>query len=266
MVNDMCGFCKTRLLARADIPVNEKNPKRNEAQTDRNELDQEMVFHVQSGACPDAIPAPPFFPDNLALRELAFKDFPDYLLLSIPKPVFVPEPLTDPEPDDDEVTSDLTLLDDAMGFPQVWQEGMTPEVRAREKTIHKGTLIAYLGNKEPDRFWIAEVLKCRKKTIEIQWYWRDPDTDRYRPSKTTAPARVAHSWGTWLHWGFQLTRGRIPATHLAAIEKHDRAHRQAKYRRRKEKKPRKRTRREKKQNFVKQMKQMNQSSSRSMSF
>ena len=141
-------------------------------------------------------------------------------------------PLPDPEPEDTPIT-DLVIPADCMAIPLFWRTGeLHPLSRHRVKTINVGDLIAYLGDNQPEPFWIAEVTGLRRVTMDVAWYWRDPENDKWRRSRN-GDERLPHSGGVWLHWGFELTaQNRIPCDVMACIENHDRFYRRRKYKRR----------------------------------
>ena len=229
VLDRMCPTCKMYLVQRRDMLISSNDPKKSETQTDRNELDLRLVLHIQNGECPDARRAEECFgiPVSLPLRETG--DIPDYIHVTVAKHVEVVEPL--PEPDaDDEIKTDLVIPEECLAKPLFWRRGdLHPDVANREKTILKGSLLAFLGDGKPEQVWLAEVLEIRTYTLDIAWYWRDPDTDQWR-IKPEDTQRVKHAFGTWLHWNFKLTqKRRLPQSVMACIENHDRFYRRRQY-------------------------------------
>ena len=148
VLDHMCAICKERLLTRAGTWVSTHDPKKNDAQADRNELDLDIVLHIQQGKCPDAIRTDPLFPENLPLRDAALPDFLG-VSLDLPKHVFQPVPLPDPELEDTPIT-DLVIPADCMAVPLFWRTGELHTLsRHRVKTINVGDLIAYRVTTSP---------------------------------------------------------------------------------------------------------------------
>ena len=205
ILEQMCFTCRRLLEQRRDTNVSSNNPKKNDDQTARNELDQQLILHIQSGQCQNAKRGPAHLgiPLDLPVREIG--DLPDYVNMVVPNHIEIVEPL--PEPDEeDEIKTDLLIPKECLAKPLIWRKGeLHPDVANREATILKGALIAFLGDRRPDEVWIAKVLEIRTFTLDIAWYWRDPETDQYR-RKPNENQRIKHNFGTWLHWGFELTQ------------------------------------------------------------
>ena len=103
VLDEMCAICKERLITRAGTWVSTHDPKKNDAQVDRNELDLDIVLHIRK----ENVLMQPTLPKILPLRDAALPDFLG-VSLDLPKHVFQPVPLPDPEPEDTPIT-DLVI-------------------------------------------------------------------------------------------------------------------------------------------------------------